>query len=134
MLPMAVVITFSASTARSDPPLGIEAEQFRQANQLASQGRFGEAEKILRGMTAPIAKARLALLISKDDVDLRLLGIRSFDPSLAASLAKESIPILRRDAETDAQSASILGSLYKYGVGVKTKPRSGFPLVHICCL
>jgi TPR repeat protein len=128
MLPMAVVITFSASTARSDPPSGIEAEQYRQACQLASQGRFGEAEKILRGMTAPIAKARLALFISEDDVDLRLLGIRSFDPNLAAKLVKEALPSLRHDAERHAQSARILGSLYRYGLGVRSDPNAAFRL------
>ena len=128
VLPIVVVAFFLPSVARSDPPSGIEAEQYERATKFSYQGRLGEAVKILRGLQSPIAKARLALLIAKDNVDARLLGITSFDPNLAARLAKESIPVLRRDAETHAESALILGVLYEDGLGVKSDLEAAFRL------
>ncbi len=128
LLPIVLVAFFLPSVARSDPPSGIEAEQYERATKLVHQGRRGEAVKILRGLQSPIAKARLALLIAKDNVDARLLGITSFDANLAARLAKESIPVLRRDAKTHAESASILGGLYENGLGVKSDPEAAFQL------
>ena len=104
LLIMVVVPLFLPMVCCSDPPSGIEAEQYERATELSHLGRRGEAVKILRGLQSPLAKARLALLIAKDNVTSRLLGIASFDPNLAARLAKESIPVLRRDAETDAQA------------------------------
>ena len=128
VLPIVVVAFFLPSVAPSDPPSGIEAQQYERATKLARQGQRGEAVKILRGLQSPIAKASLALLIAKDNVDARLLGITAFDPDLAARLAKESIPVLRRDAETHAQSAFILGVLYEDGLGVKSDLQAAFRL------
>jgi TPR repeat protein len=51
-----------------------------------------------------------------------LLGVTSFDPNLATKLANEAIPELRRDAQTHAQSATVLGSFYESGLGVRPDP------------
>ena len=81
---------------------------------------------MLQGLQSTRAKARLAGLIANDNVTSRLLGITSFDPNLAARLAKESIPELRRDSETNAESAAALGSFYLTGLGVKSDPETAF--------
>ncbi len=128
MLHMVVVLCSLTSVARSDPPSGIEAEPYERATKLSHLGRRGEAVKILRGLQSPLAIARLALAIAKDDVDSRLLGITTFDPNLAARLAKEAIRVLRRDVEKNAESASVLAGLYWNGVGVKEDQSAAFKL------
>jgi TPR repeat protein len=91
-------------------------------------GRLGDAVVILRGSKSPIAKAGLAEFLSRDTPYLRLLGVRTFDPALAAKLARESVPILQRDAKTDAESALVLGHLCADGVGVEPDPVAAYSL------
>jgi hypothetical protein len=80
-----VVLTSAVSAAQSDALSGAEAEQYELAYKLVNQGRRGEAVRMLGGLKSPLARAGLALIIAKDDVTARLLGVTSFDPDLGTA-------------------------------------------------
>jgi len=106
---LAVVLTAQAG----------EKVRIDEAYELANNGRFADAELLLRKLKSPIAKARRAVLIYKDLPVMRVVGLTEFDPDLARRLVKESMPTLEKDAKSDGASAAILAAIYKKGIGVE---------------
>lgn len=107
-------------------PSAKESFDIDEADRLSGLYRYAEAERLLRSLTSPLAKATRATLIGKDDPEFRRFGLTSFDTAEGERLSKRALPALVAQARTDARAARILGLLYSRGIGVAEDPKKAF--------
>lgn len=88
--------------------------------------QYTKAKKLLHDPQTAQEKGLYALLLGKDSVRERSFGLKAFDINKAHILAKEVLAHLQKDAEENALSARILGSLYYNGIGVEKNNEKAF--------
>src|SRR5579864_95966 len=127
---LAVHLLFvTPSRAADESPAFAEENTIVQARKLFGVHRYGEAEKLLRGLKSPVARAYRAGLIWKDSADLRAHGITKFNQGEAEQTIKEVLPLLKRRASTDPSAAKVLAAIYLWGVGIEPNTKESFDLL-----